>query len=90
MYVVLNTDQSIRDGDVLTLVGISSKFEDDDESAVPLDWSNPGTHSATGLTKRSAAITSWPETATQDDVEITEGFVKPRFLKAILLKRDES
>lgn len=86
---MVNNDESIAKGEPLTLIGITSAIAGLD-TEVKLDWANKGMRSWTKLIMPSVALCTWKETASQDEVEITDGFVQPKFLKQILQKLAEA
>lgn len=82
-FIVVNTPESIANGDRLELVGISSQIGRSQQE-VSLSWAHAGQRCRSGLTQPSVAVCDWCETAEQDEVDVSPHIIDPVQLRDIL------
>lgn len=81
--IIVTPTEEISDTEPIVVVAVTTSFKDPPPSDhVPLPW-HPSGRVLTKLTRRSAAVTSWLETAYADEIESFGGDVPSNIMRLI-------
>ncbi len=88
-FIVISDNEYIAANPDVVGVAVSSKtfYDGDNIVALPLHQGYPQTY--TKLDKPSVAVCDWTASLPQSRIDIGNGYIKPKELKAILQKRIE-
>ena len=83
--VVLATDAALQSGDPFAVAAVTTTFPDPPPAGhVELPWNADPRRTATGLSRRSAAVTGWVRQVDSAEVDHRSGRVPARLMIVIL------